>query len=227
MTADSTAPHSTHPQPHATCVPEQGRRRALLPPTDRIRRQVAAIDAWIAARRARELALQDPGLNRDQRLDVAREIEALRRAHDAIKGRCARGLGAEPEPMSQPGPTAVIAHRHTWFGDKLASLLGEHGVTVLVCTDNGAEALGAVVAEQPDIVLVGDRLAMMSGSALLAGARLYAPGTLRAAQASGPDGADELRSAADSIFLRHHGPAFVADSLVALHLARSSKASTA
>lgn len=91
-----------------------------------------------------------------------------------------------------------------WFVDKLALLLDEHGVTVLVSTDNAAEALGAVVAEQPDIVLVGDRLAMMPVDVLLADVRLFAPDALLAVAASDPQRAGTWRAHADAVFLRNH-----------------------
>lgn len=226
MTADGTATDPAHPQTRAAPVPAQVARVPLPPPT-RIVRQVEAIDAWVAARREREQALRAPRLTRDEQMDATREVEALRRTHDTIKGRCARGLDAEIEPMSSCVPTAIIAHRHAWLVDKLALLLGGHGVSVLVCTDNGAEALGAIVAEQPDIVLVGDRLGMIPGRMLLTETRQYAPSTLLAAQASDPAEADGLRAIADTVFLRHHPPAVVADTLVALHRSITGESSRA
>ena len=100
-------------------------------------------------------------------------------------------------------------------------------MSVLVCTDNGAEALGAIVTEQPDLVLVGDPLAMMSGRTLLAEAALYSPSSLLAAQAPDQDQADALGDAADAVFLRCHPPAVVADSLVQLHLSTIAELSRA
>lgn len=223
MTADGTA---IHPQTPIASVPAQKTARVPRPAAHRIVRQIEAVDAWIAARRDREHVLRLPGLSRDERMDAAREVEALRRTHDAIKGRCARGLDADVEPMRWPGATAVLAHRHAWLVDKLGLLLAERGVTVLVCTDNAAEALGAVVAEQPDLLLIGDRLAMMPGHALLAESRIYSPGTLLAAQAFDQDRADALRATADSVFLGHHLPADIADAL-ALHLTAGTGSSRA
>jgi CheY-like chemotaxis protein len=81
--------------------------------------------------------------------------------------------------------------------------------------ENGAEALGVVVAEQPDVLLTGDRLAMMTGWDLLAQARLYAPGTVLAVQASDEQQADSHAALADAVFLRHVPPAVVADVLLA------------
>lgn len=200
----------------ADSVPERSWRRPSMSPADRMVQQVESIDAWIAARREREQALDVPGLTRDERMDVAREVEVLRRTHDVIKGCCARDLDEDPGPMRWGGLTAVIAHRHEWFANNLALLLGEGGVTVLVCTDNGAEALGAIVAEQPDVVLAGDRLAMMPTHTLLADARLYAPSALLTVQASDQHQADALRIAADVVYLRSHPPSHIAVDLISL-----------
>lgn len=219
MTArENTTSLSLHPRGDlARPVPEQGRHRPTLSQADRFIRQVGAIDAWIAVRRQREQALQAPSMPRAERLDVARQVDALRRTHDAIRGRCALGLGAEVAPLRSTGPTAVVAHRHAWFVDRLALLLDGHGVTVLVTTDNAADALGAVVAEQPDLVLVGDSLAMLPVGVLLADVRLFAPETLLAVAASDAQRAEALRARADAVFLRHQSPSDVADSLSALY----------
>lgn len=124
--------------------------------------------------------------------------------------------------MRPPGVTAVIAHRHAWFTDRLAMLLGGYGVTVLECTDNGAEALGAVIAEQPDVLLVGDRLEMMPGHELLAQARLHAGNTLLAAQAMDQEQA-RYEAVADAVFLRRHPPGDIADTIVALQLTAAAE----
>ncbi|MBC7558690.1 MAG: hypothetical protein H7270_04910, partial [Dermatophilaceae bacterium] len=112
--------------------------------------------------------------------------------------------------------TAVVAHRHAWFAEKVTSLLEGQGVTVVECTDNGADALGAIVTEQPDVVLVGDRLEMMTGQTLLSETHLFAPSTLRAMQANNQQQASDWGAAAHAVFLRHHPPSEVADSLVRL-----------
>jgi hypothetical protein len=214
MHADENARRAPTP-PGA--VPAQTRRRVPPPPGDRIVRQVQAIDAWNVARRRRERLLEAATCpSHDERADSARQIEVLLRTHDAIAARSAQLLAAAVGPLRVPGPTAVIAHGHAWFADKLAGLLEAQGVTVLGCTGNGAEALGATVADQPDVVLVGERLAMLSGSDLLRETRLYARRTLRAVQVADEQRADAVQGAADLVFLRHHPPADVADTLAAL-----------
>ena len=215
MAADQSLDQPNKPSSSATSVAQQSSHRAAASATDRLVRQIQNVDAWMAARREREQALSAPGLTRDQRLDGTREIEVLRRTHDAIQKRCERGLADQVALMRPPGLTAVIAHRHPWFVDRVVLFLGGYGVTVLECTDNGADALGAVIAEQPDVLLAGDRLAMMSGHALLTQARLYAANTLLAGQAADQDQAIH-EAVADAVFLRRHPPEDIADTLVAM-----------
>lgn len=86
--------------------------------------------------------------------------------------------GVAPRPY-RPGALALPLPERSRRRPTLSP--AERIVTVLVSTDNVAEALGAVVAEEPDIVLVGGRPAVMHGRALLAECRLHAPGPLLAA----------------------------------------------
>lgn len=52
-------------------------------------------------------------------------------------------------PFEVPAaPRAVVAHHHEWFVDKVSEGLRDAGVHVVGSTDNGADALGMVVAEQ-------------------------------------------------------------------------------
>lgn len=190
---------------------------AVPAPADRIVRQIQAIDAWNAARRLRERALAAGASSRYERMDVSRCVDALARTQAALAARSGQLLHTDVGLAHATRPTAVVAHRHAWFVEKVALLLDDRGVTVVGCTDNGAEALGVVVAEQPDLVLAGDRLAMMTGAALLADTRLFAPWTLRAAQAEDGQQSDALRDVAHTVFLRHQPPAVVVDALVALH----------
>jgi hypothetical protein len=76
-------------------------------------------------------------------------------------------------------PPAAIAHSDAWFADELAGALGAACVHVIGRTHSGADALGAIVAEQPDDVVTGDRLLLMSGAELLRETRLFAAGSLR------------------------------------------------
>lgn len=222
MRADD-APFTHTDSPRSSTAAAQSRCPVPGCAVDRLIRQVEAIDAWVATRRARETILRERSTNRDGRMDATREVDVLRRTHDAIRGCCARHLAGAGEPMRYLHPTAVVAHRQPWFVEKVALLLDQRGVTVLVRTDNGAEALGAVVAEQPDILLVGDRLAMMTSGELLADAHRFAPCTLRAVRESveQPAGAD--RPEADVVLTAARPAEDVADALVALHVERTGE----
>ena len=144
-----------------------------------------------------------------------------RRELPALAGRLARQLEAVDawnaqrrlrEALLTAGPATRDERMHRTR--RLAALLEEHGVLVLDSTDDGADALGAVVAEQPDIVLSGDRLAMMSGQVLLDETRLFSPQTRRAlhtSRADPPVGLD-----LHAVFLGHRPPVDIADGLAAI-----------
>lgn len=97
----------------------------------------------------------DGSLPHHERGDRHRQRDVMRREHQAIVSQC----DDQPRVAGQTlferlVPRVVIAHRSVWFVDKVASVLWEHGVSVVARVDNRVEAVGAVVAEQPDALLV-------------------------------------------------------------------------
>lgn len=223
MTADQ---HTHRFPPSQEPVPPQTRRRLTAAPGDRIIRQLTAIDDWNAARRMRETVLAACVSRQDK--EAARlEVGVLDRTHQAIAARAATQLAQQAGPLVSTAPTAVIAHRHTWFADKVTTLLQSRGVAVLECTDNGADALGAVISEQPDVVLAGDRLAMMPGEVLMSETRLFAPRAWRAVQTGDAQQAAVWRPDVHAVFVRQQPPADVVEALYALCSARTAERSTA
>jgi CheY-like chemotaxis protein len=181
-----------------------------------VARQVEAIDAWNLAREQREALQNAPqALTREARLDAARRLDVLRRVQQAMLTRTAEFLARQPEPFMWPLPRrAVVAHRQAWFINQLTAALREHAITVVAATDNGADALGFSVAEQPDLLFVEDKLAMLSGLELTAEARIFAAQTLVAAQArDNNDVARMLDAGARHAFARQVPPADIADAL--------------
>ncbi len=179
-------------------------------------RQVEAIDAWNVAREQREAMYQTaPNVSREICLDAARRLDVLRRVHEAMLARTGEFLARQPASILSPLPRrAAIAHRQEWFVNQLTEALREHGITVVAATDNGADALGAVVAEQPDVLLVEDKVAMMTGAESVAEAALFAPHTLVAAQVRDNDGVGRMLNAgAWNAFARQVPPAEIADAL--------------
>ncbi|MBW3611859.1 MAG: hypothetical protein KY438_10085, partial [Actinobacteria bacterium] len=70
------------------------------------------------------------------------------------------------------------------------------GVRVVARLDNGADALGVVVAEQPDLVLVEESLAMLPGQEVVREIRQFSPHTLVVAQVAYGDRAGQMLDAA-------------------------------
>ncbi len=105
-------------------------------------------------------------------------------------------------------------HRKQWFRDKVAEALRGSGVEVMTGLENGAEAVGFVIAEQPDLLLVEDSLSMISGEDVLRSVLPYAPHTLCVAQVAHEDRVGALVEAgARAVWTRRAAPDDVATAL--------------
>lgn len=179
--------------------------------------QVAGIDSWV---RARAIAPESarPVRSREEQLDASRAREAEERAHQQLVRRAARQLEASDHLLRAAlEPRAVLVHRHEWFRGEVAAGLESAGVHVLSCLQNGADAIGMVVAEQPDLVVLEDRLEMLSGVEVTRALREHAPHTAVAVHVSdeGEIGAF-LEAGATIAFTRRIPPADVVADLVGL-----------
>lgn len=181
-------------------------------------RQMHAIDSWNLARQARERVLRAGRVSRQDQLEARRRSDTLAHAHATLLARASSDLAKQPTSL---GPAirrrAFIAHRHPWFADRLSQALSTRGVQVVGASENGAEALGVVVAEQPDLVVMGDALVMLSGAELLGELALFAPATARVVQvANGNDVGLMLDAGAHSVFTQQVPPPEAAEQLLAL-----------
>ena len=183
-----------------------------------VMRQVEAIDAWIAAREKRTDVRSASAATRESRMDLARRLDVLRRVDAAMRDRTGQFLAREPDVLMYPLPTrAVVAHRHEWFVDKMTEGLRERGVQVVGVTENGADALGLVIAEQPELLFVEQKLAMLTGQELAAEAALFAPATLIAAQVERSDDiASMIDAGARAAWTRQTPPGDIAAALADL-----------
>lgn len=175
--------------------------------------QLAGMAAWTAscrAARARLAAGDAP--SREARFDLEREGDILSSVEAAMTGWAADQLRDSGTPMLMAcQPRAVVAHRNEWFRGKVSDGLWAAGVQVVAQVDNGADALGIAVAEQPDLLVVEDRIPMLSGTQLLRELRRFAPATVAVAQASGDQDLPALLEAgARTAFTRRVPPAEVA-----------------
>ena len=189
-------------------------RRSQL---DVLTAQVQALDAWNRAQRISELAGESVAMTREMRLDLARRMEARRREREALIARADAQLRASGEVLTTDmAPRAVLAHRNAWLRDKIATRLAEQGVVVVGAFEDGADAAGTLVIEQPDLVLVEDRLPTVSGIDVVRRAQTYAPGAFVAAHVMGSADIEAMVEAgADAVFTRRIPPLEIAEELLA------------
>ena len=186
-----------------------------------LREQLDAIDAWHAKRRAAEMrgvAADAVDVSREMRLDAARRLDVVRRQQNALIERTEQQLRESAHVLrSQVQPRAVIVHRNEWFKSKVAEGLRDGGVAIVADLENGADAIGVSVAEQPDLLLIEDKLPMMSGEDVLREVLRFSPRTLTAVQAASEWELGPLLDAgAHAAFSRRVPPADVARDLCLL-----------
>jgi CheY-like chemotaxis protein len=180
--------------------------------------QLRGISAWTRAHSVRSADAAGAS-SRESRLDLSRRNDVVTRQRQALMDWTGRQLlGSGQLLRSVAAPRAVISHRQEWFSGKVVSGLQAGGVAVVANLPNGADALGVVVAEQPDFLLVEDKLPMVSGLELVKEAGRYARSTLVVVQVAndweiGPF----LDAGATTVYTRRTSPAdIVADLLAAL-----------
>lgn len=181
-----------------------------------VQAQLAAIESYNKARRASEAAAASTGMTREMRLDLSRRMEARRREQAAVIARADQHLHESGQVLgAREGVRAVIAHRNAWLRDKVAARLGEHGVIVVGAFEDGADASGAMVVEQAELLLVEDRLPTLPGVDVVRRVRAFSPLTVVGAHVLDSSGVPPFTDAgAQAVFTRRVPPAEIADELV-------------
>jgi CheY-like chemotaxis protein len=184
---------------------------------DLMRSQIEAIDAWHRARRIAEAAAEAASSTRESRLDLNRRLEARRREQQALLARAADQLRRSGGVLAgQLRPRAVLAHRSAWLRDAVAARLRAEGIEIVGLFDDGADCAGTVVVEQPDLLLVEDRLPTLTGLEVVMRAREFAPRTVVAAQALDSGSVAALfHAGAQAVFTRRVPPAEMVEQLLA------------
>lgn len=148
-------------------------------------RQLRAIAAFHHARAIAAWATAAGARSRNMRQQDARRLEVLRRQHEAVVRRAHEQLGLTGVARRERPPRRVVlAHPRQSLLDEIGRALEEQGLAVVGQVDNGADAVGIVLVEQPDVVLVGDPLAMVDAVDVVRQVREYSPGTLVVARAA-------------------------------------------
>ena len=202
-------------------TPSPSRTGRPRPEAEILLDQLRGIAAWNRARRALELAedAAEPSTrSREMRLDLDRRREVVRRQHEALVRRTEEQLAASARVRRSTGPArAMVVHRSDWFKDRLVEALLSGGVEVIARLENGADGVGVAVAEQPDLIVVEDKLPMISGEEVVRQVRHFSPMTLTAVQVSYDDAvATAVEAGAHTAFPRRVPPADVARDLCAL-----------
>lgn len=171
-------------------------------------RQLRGIELFNQARRIAERAAVAAAASREARLDADRRLDVVRREHEALVARADAHLHASGGLLrSRVAARAIVAHRQPWFVSKISGLLTRSGVDVVLATDNGADAVGTAVAEQCDLVVVEDTLAMLSGEHTVREIREFCPEALIVAQVASSDRTgDFLDAGATSVVTRQVPP---------------------
>jgi CheY-like chemotaxis protein len=180
--------------------------------------QLLAVERFNRVCHVREQAAAAAARSRELRMDAARSIEVLHRQHDALVARADAQLRASGQLLPTTARRRVVlAHRNDWLLQKLTRTFEDRGVHVAARTDNGADAVGLIVAEQPDLVLVEDTLAMLTGCEVVREVRRFSPHTVVVAQAAHGGRVGQLLDAgATTVFTRQVPPHDVARSMLQL-----------
>jgi CheY-like chemotaxis protein len=201
-------------------IADRPRVRLRTPPrpvAERVADQLAAIDALTRTCRDVHVWAAEAG-SRETRLDRARRLDVLRRQHRALVEATERQLRDTGDPLSSaPAPRVVVAHRNDWFKDKVGQGLRTRCMQVVAELSNGADAVGVVLAEQPELLLLEDKLPMLGALEVLAEVRRWAPQTLVAVQVANDwEIGAFLEAGACTAFTRRIPPADIADALCSM-----------
>lgn len=189
--------------------------------------QVAAIDAWNRALSVRRGSVPAQAVTREMRQDLARRVEAHCRTQEALLSRADEHLRQSGELLMTLSPCrAILVHRNEWLREKVATGLRDCGVDVVASLEDGADGVGTLVVEQPDIVFVEDRLPSVAGLQVVKQARRYARGSVIGAQVLDGSEVDAfLAAGADAVFTRRIPPADMVQELMS-HVGGGPRAMT-
>lgn len=151
---------------------------------------------------ARLAACERAAHDRQSQQDARRERVVLEHTRAAVSACLARRLRTRDE-ASDTQPRAVVAHRSGWVRARLVEEFATLGVRVVGACDDGAEALALAVVEQPELLLLEDKLPWLATLAVVEGARDLAPHTAVAVQIEDAGEAESMLGAgAAAVFSR-------------------------
>ena len=175
----------------------------------------AALQAFTRARSAPIEVGPGHGAAREARMEQERREAVRRREQEALDARAA--VAALLPEAAAAKPRAVVVHRAAWTREALCRELVRAGVDVVEMHEDGAAGLGAVVAEQPDLVVVQEQLPWKDGLEVVREVRRFAPSARVAVHLDRPLAEHGAREAgAHAVFPRSTRPADMVPALVDL-----------
>lgn len=216
---EQTPPGRTADEPVWTPATDRARPAGRWVPRTTAQLQAARVAATRALEQAREAARQASELRtqtREASVDARRRLASLQAECAELQRRSAEHLARGQEVVATMRPRAVVAHRATWFSDRLAGCLEQRGVRVVERVADGCQATAVAVLEQPDLLVVEDLLPGRSGLELVQQAPVLYPRTVVAAQAASNESLAQLAAlGAGAVFHRRVPPRDVAEELLA------------
>lgn len=192
--------------------------RACRTDLQRLQDQLDNLCAWQAmVRTQREADLATVASEgRERRLDARRRLDGLQRAESALRERADVAIRSAPKPLRGHRPAmVVIAHRNEWLRNQLTLALVQEGADVVAVVEDGGDAVGIAVADQPDLLVVEDRLPTVTGLEVVQQVRRFAPHTIIAAQVEATPPGELLAAGASAVFSRRIPPAVIAEQMAA------------
>jgi hypothetical protein len=145
-----------------------------------VRDQQEGLAAW-HRETTRRLALDpETEIDREAQMDARRHLAGLQRTRSAVmamQSRRDRGLAATGDE-----PRAVVVHRDEWMRKRITAELAQLGVQVIGEGEDGAIAVAMAVVEQPELLVIEDRLPWVTPLEVVSEVHRFAPRTVVAVQ---------------------------------------------
>ena len=158
-----------------------------------VRDQQQGLAAW---RRETTLRLaQDPETeaDREAQMDARRHLAGLQRTRSAVMACQARREKASA--AAGEAPRAVVVHRDDWMRERINAELTSLGIQVVGEGEDGAVAVALVIVEQPELLVIEDRLPWVTPMEVVAEVHRFAPHTVVAVQLEDSSQAGQLLEA--------------------------------
>jgi hypothetical protein len=145
-----------------------------------VRDQQQGLEAWRRETTRRLAVNPETEADREAQMDARRHLAGLQRTRSAVMSMQAtrrRGPAA-----AAYAPRAVVVHRYDLMRERIKAELVELGVQIVGEGEDGAVAVAMVLVEQPELLVIEDRLPWVTPLEVVAEVHRFAPHTVVAVQ---------------------------------------------